>query len=72
MPDRQRSLIADGVVPGNTGRNYVCRMIIRRAARFGSKLGLNEPFLAKVAEKVIETYGQAYPELDEKPKRDSG
>ena len=33
-------LIADGVVPGNTGRNYVCRMIIRRAARFGSKIGL--------------------------------
>jgi alanyl-tRNA synthetase len=56
-------LIADGVVPGNTGRNYVCRMIIRRAARFGSKLGLNEPFLAKVAEKVIETYGEAYPEV---------
>lgn len=32
-------LIADGVVPGNTGRNYICRMIIRRAARFGSKIG---------------------------------
>ena len=56
-------LIADGVVPGNTGRNYVCRMIIRRAARFGSKLGLNEPFLAKVAEQVIENYGEFYPEL---------
>jgi alanyl-tRNA synthetase len=35
-------LIADGVVPGNTGRNYVCRMIIRRAARFGSKIGLHD------------------------------
>jgi alanyl-tRNA synthetase len=56
-------LIADGVVPGNTGRNYVCRMIIRRAARFGMKIGLNEPFLAKVAEKVIENYGSFYPEL---------
>lgn len=56
-------LISDGVVPGNTGRNYVCRMIIRRAARFGSKIGLNEPFLAKVAEKVIENYEIAYPEL---------
>ncbi len=43
-------LIADGVVPGNIGRNYVCRMIIRRAARFGSKIGLHEPFLAQVAE----------------------
>jgi len=56
-------LIADGVVPGNTGRNYVCRMIIRRAARFGSKIGLNEPFLAQVARVVIENYGEAYPEL---------
>ncbi|MCC7130051.1 MAG: alanine--tRNA ligase [Anaerolineae bacterium UTCFX2] len=56
-------LIADGVVPGNIGRNYVCRMIIRRAARFGSKLGLNRPFLAPVAEKVIEIYGDFYPEL---------
>lgn len=56
-------LIADGVVPGNIGRNYVTRMIIRRAARFGSKIGLDEPFLAKVAERVIENYGEAYPEL---------
>ena len=56
-------LIADGVVPGNAGRNYVARMIVRRAARFGSKIGLNEPFLAKVAEAVIEEYGDFYPEL---------
>jgi len=56
-------LIADGVVPGNTGRNYVCRMIIRRAARFGGKIGLKEPFLAKVAQCVIEDYGEFYPEL---------
>jgi alanyl-tRNA synthetase len=56
-------LIADGVVPGNTGRNYVCRMIIRRGARFGSKMGLTEPFMAKVAQVVIENYGEAFPEL---------
>jgi len=56
-------LIADGVVPGNIGRNYICRMIIRRAARFGSKLGLTEPFLGKIAEIVIEQYGGAYPEI---------
>ncbi len=56
-------LIADGVVPGNIGRNYVCRMIIRRAARFGSKIGLNQPFLAEVAKEVIRVYGDAYPEL---------
>jgi alanyl-tRNA synthetase len=56
-------LIADGVVPGNTGRNYICRMIIRRAARFGSKIGLNKPFLAEMAKVVIHQYGAAYPEL---------
>lgn len=56
-------LIADGVVPGNTGRNYVCRMIIRRAARFGAKIGLNEPFLAQVADVVFDIYGNHYPEL---------
>jgi len=57
-------LIADGVVPGNTGRNYVCRMIIRRAARFGSKIGLTQPFLARVAEAVIDHYKAFYPELE--------
>jgi alanyl-tRNA synthetase len=56
-------LIADGVIPGNTGRNYVCRMIIRRAARFGNKIGLDEPFLAPVIETVIANYGDFYPEL---------
>jgi alanyl-tRNA synthetase len=66
IADHARSaafLIADGVVPGNVGRNYVCRMIIRRAARFGTKIGLKEPFLAKVAEAVIVTYETFYPEL---------
>ena len=66
VADHTRSaafLIADGVVPGNVGRNYVCRMIIRRAARFGTKIGLNEPFLARVAEAVIDTYGSFYTEL---------
>jgi alanyl-tRNA synthetase len=56
-------LIGDGVVPGNMGRNYICRMIIRRASRFGRKLGLEQPFMAKVAEKIIEGYGDAYPDL---------
>jgi alanyl-tRNA synthetase len=56
-------LIADGVVPGNVGRNYICRMIIRRAARFGTKLNLHTPFLAKVAEGIIAAYGDFYPEL---------
>jgi alanyl-tRNA synthetase len=56
-------LIADGVVPGNMGRNYVVRMIIRRAYRFAGKIGLHEPFMAKIATKVIENYGGFYPEL---------
>ena len=56
-------LIGDGVVPGNLGRNYVTRMIIRRASLFGSKLGFDGPFLAGVARAVIEHYGDAYPEL---------
>ncbi len=56
-------LIADGVVPGNIGRNYICRMIVRRAARFGSKIGLHQPFLAQVAAAVIENYGGFYPDL---------
>ena len=51
------------MVPGNTGRNYIVRMIIRRAARFGSKIGLNEPFLSHVAHEVIDHYGDFYPEL---------
>jgi alanyl-tRNA synthetase len=56
-------LIGDGVIPGNTGRNYICRMIIRRAFRFGRLIGFTEPFLAQVAETVIEHYGAAYPEI---------
>jgi alanyl-tRNA synthetase len=56
-------LIADGVVPGNMGRNYVCRMLVRRAARFGMKLGLNKPFMAEIAKIVIKEYGDFYPEL---------
>jgi alanyl-tRNA synthetase len=56
-------LIADGVVPGNTGRNYICRMIIRRAYRFGAQIGLNQPFMAKVAASVISEYGDFYKEL---------
>jgi alanyl-tRNA synthetase len=56
-------LIADGVVPGNIGRNYVCRMLVRRAARFGMKLNLHDPFMAQVARVVIDEYGDFYPEL---------
>ena len=56
-------LIADGVVPGNLGRNYVCRMIIRRGYRFGGHLDLKTTFLARIADVVIDHYQVAYPEL---------
>ncbi len=56
-------LIADGVIPGNVGRNYICRMIIRRAARFARTIGLKDPFMAQVARMVINNYGNHYPEL---------
>jgi alanyl-tRNA synthetase len=56
-------LVGDGVLPGNDGRNYVLRMVLRRAARFGRKIGLTEPFLADVAKVVVETMGAVFPEL---------
>ena len=56
-------LIGDGVLPGNEGRNYVLRMILRRAARFGRTIGFTHPFLADIADAVIDTMGDEYPEI---------
>jgi len=56
-------LIGDGVLPGNEGRNYVLRMVLRRAARFGRELGFERSFLAEVADAVIDTMGPHFPEL---------
>jgi len=56
-------LIADGVLPSNEGRGYVLRRILRRASLFGQRLGLDEPFLGKIAEVVIGNMGRVYPEL---------
>ena len=56
-------LIGDGVVPGNEGRGYVLRRVIRRAIRYGRRLGLTEPFLVQVAESVLPHYRHVYREL---------
>ncbi len=56
-------LIADGVIPGNEGRGYVLRRIIRRAIRHGYKLGARGPFFHNMVEDLVQQMGSAYPEL---------
>ena len=58
-------LIGDGVVPGNEGRGYVLRRVIRRAIRYGRQLGLEEAFLTEVVEAVIPQFSAVYKELSE-------
>ena len=58
--------IADGAIPGNDGRGYVLRRILRRASRFGRNLGMKEPFIYTIAESVAVSMGGAFPEIVEK------
>ena len=58
--------IADGAVPGNEGRGYVLRRILRRAARYGRKLNLNDPFLYKLVDTLVNTMGDVFPEIRDK------
>ena len=62
-------LIADGVIPGNEGRGYVLRRIVRRALRHGYKLGMTKPFFHRLVVDLANEMGTAYPELVEKGER---
>ncbi|KKK85594.1 hypothetical protein LCGC14_2771730, partial [marine sediment metagenome] len=55
--------IADGVTPSNEGRGYVIRRILRRAARFGRVLDMHEPFMHKLLPVLVDTMGEAFPEI---------
>ncbi|MCS7282174.1 MAG: alanine--tRNA ligase [Anaerolineae bacterium] len=59
-------LIGDGVLPGNEGRGYVLRMILRRAVRFGRKIGFTQPFMDEVAKVVIDRMSHVFPELEKR------
>ncbi|MBL8747119.1 MAG: alanine--tRNA ligase [Phycisphaerae bacterium] len=62
--------ITDGADPGNEGRNYVLRRILRRAVRYGRQvLGVSGPFLCELVPTVVETMGGAFPELNKNPRR---
>ncbi len=59
-------LIADGVLPDKVGRGYILRRLLRRAALFGRRLGLDKPFLAEIARTTIDKMGHIYPELKDR------
>jgi alanyl-tRNA synthetase len=62
-------LLADGLLPANEGRGYVLRRIIRRAARYGKMLGIEEPFMHRLVDALIGVMGESYPELNDSPER---
>ncbi len=59
-------LIADGVMPSNEERGYVLRRVMRRAIRYGVKIGLNEPFLFRVVDTLVDAMGATYPDLKQR------
>lgn len=66
IADHVRTLsfsIADGILPGNNGRNYVLRRILRRAVRYGRTLGLEKPFLSQLVDTLVAEMSRSFPEL---------
>ncbi|AOT72857.1 alanine--tRNA ligase [Geosporobacter ferrireducens] len=59
-------MVSDGIMPSNEGRGYVLRRLLRRAAKHGKQLGIQDTFLTTLVDRVIGVSGQAYPELVEK------
>jgi len=57
--------IADGAVPGNEGRGYVLRRILRRAARYGRNIGLTEPYLYKLVDILVKSMSYVFPEIEQ-------
>ena len=72
IADHVRTLafaIADGIRPGNAGRNYVLRRVLRRAVKFARSLGLGEsPFLGQLVPTLVDEFGSVFPELQSKKK----
>ncbi len=67
IADHVRTLsfaIADGALPGNEGRGYVLRRILRRGSRYARNLGFTEPFIYRLLPKLIDIMGEQFPELD--------
>ncbi|MBI9017971.1 MAG: alanine--tRNA ligase [Phycisphaerae bacterium] len=71
ISDHVRTLtfaIADGATPGNDGRSYILRRILRRAAKYGLELDMHEPFIYKLVQTVIDKMGHVYPEIVQRGK----
>ena len=69
ITDHLRSMtfmIGDGIIPGNEGREYVLRRLIRRAAIHGKRLGIKGPFLSTLCDRVVDVSGKAYPDLEKR------
>ena len=69
-PRAATALLADGVVPSNEDRGYILRRIMRRAIQQGHVLGIDEPFLVKVCERVRDILGDVYPNIEDRVAHD--